>query len=284
MFKEEYAKLKSKAESALREFFGSGGFERLEKGMEYSLFAGGKRLRPVIILHLCQTFGVQDNLSRAFASAIEMIHTYSLIHDDLPAMDGDTLRRGKPTNHMVFGEGDAILNGDALLNLAFETLLNNVEKKEDIKAARYLAKASGRLGMCSGQSADLFFEGKEVSDKELSYINKNKTGALIKACFVVPAILANKDISIWEEIGDKFGVLFQLTDDYLDVFGLKENLGKSIGKDEKSHKATVMTVLGKENCLNKIDTLKIEIISLLLKLVDNKFLIDLTESTATRIS
>lgn len=218
----------------------------------YSLSAGGKRLRPMLLTECFKMCGGVDEESvLPFACAMEMIHTYSLIHDDLPAMDDDDLRRGKPTNHKVYGEATAILAGDALLNLAFETALSadGVDSSKKIAAISQMAASSGWDGMIGGQIVDLASEGKKISLEELKYIHKLKTGALIKASCVMGAILAGADdkkLKKVESYAENLGIAFQIQDDILDVTANEEELGKPVGSDEKNEKSTYVTLCGLE--------------------------------------
>ncbi len=210
----------------------------LQDGMTYSLFAGGKRLRPVICLGSCEMLGGSATEALKAACAIEMIHTYSLIHDDLPAMDDDDLRRGKPSNHKVFGEANAILAGDGLLSLAMQ-LVSQVENKK-----AYQAVAKGAVEMVYGQSLDL--NGKPDAET-LFKTHEKKTGALLKAAVLAGAYTANaeqRQIDILSSFSDHFGLLFQITDDILDITGTREQLGKSVGKDERDDKVTFVTLYG----------------------------------------
>lgn len=220
--------------------------------MSYSLEAGGKRLRPTLMLMFAKLLELPEKEAMPFACALEMIHTYSLIHDDLPAMDNDDLRRGKPTNHKVFGEAMAILAGDALLNLAAET----VSKAEySIPAGRVLAAlnelfaASGAKGMIGGQVIDIESEGKDVSLETLKKLHLLKTGALIRAAGRIPAALAGADgeqLAAITAYCENLGVAFQIRDDLLDVYGSTEELGKKVGSDEANHKTTYVSLCGLE--------------------------------------
>ena len=222
--------------------------------MRYSLLAGGKRLRPVLFLAVCDMLGGDLEEVLPFACAIEMIHTYSLIHDDLPAMDNDDYRRGKPTNHKVYGEAIAILAGDGLLNMAYELMLdstssnlNNIENK--VKAMAYIAKSSGVRGMIGGQVVDIESENTEVSIETLEYMHRNKTGALIKAPIISAAIICNaseKDIQCLESYAEGIGLAFQIKDDILDVEGNIEKLGKKVGSDALNKKTTYVSLYGLE--------------------------------------
>jgi len=230
------------------------------KAMRYSLMAGGKRLRPVLALAVCELLDGDIEEVMPYACAIEMIHTYSLIHDDLPAMDDDDYRRGRLTNHKVFGEAMAILAGDALLNFAFEiateaAYLNAMDKKGSqaiinrIKAINIISRASGASGMIGGQVVDLESEGREISSSLLEYMHRCKTGALIKAPVMVAAVLCNAsedDINCLERFADNIGLAFQIKDDILDVEGNIEDLGKATGGDAARKKSTFVTVYGLE--------------------------------------
>lgn len=226
----------------------------LLKAMNYSLFAGGKRIRPVLLLSAHELVGGNIDESMALACGLEMIHTYSLIHDDLPAMDDDDLRRGMPTNHRVFGEGMAILAGDALLNLAYEVFLENAMKyphklKQHIKAAFAIAKAAGIHGMIGGQVADLEQEGRDIRADALLYIHTHKTGALIEAAVRAGALLEPIEEDAEEAIakyGQNLGLAFQIVDDILDVVGDAASMGKNPSRDERRKKATFPALYGLE--------------------------------------
>lgn len=220
--------------------------------MRYSLKAGGKRIRPTIMREIFHMYNSDDTLIAPFAMAIEMIHTYSLIHDDLPAMDDDDLRRGKPTCHIQYGEAIAILAGDALLNLAFEIVHNHARKLPTvpiIEGIWELSKASGGRGMIGGQVADILNEKIDVSLELLNFINLHKTSALIEAAFVIGAIIggaSNDDVEILRGVGRNIGLAFQIQDDLLDVIGNEEELGKPVKSDEKNEKNTYVTLIGKK--------------------------------------
>ena len=223
----------------------------LFNAMRYSLMAGGKRLRPALCLMTAALFGDETKVLD-FACSLEMIHTYSLIHDDLPAMDNDALRRGKPTNHVVFGEAMAILAGDALLNLAFEVMISDAQKKKDemssaLEAMRIISKASGSTGMILGQAADLEFEAKDKDEEVLEYIHKRKTAAMITASVLSGAVLmgaGEEETDALKEYADRIGLVFQIIDDVLDVVGDKEKLGKTPGKDTASGKQSFAGIYG----------------------------------------
>lgn len=224
----------------------------ITEAMRYSLFAGGKRLRPILALMSCELFSGSEEEVLPFACCIEMIHTYSLIHDDLPAMDNDDLRRGKPTNHKVFGEGFAVLAGDALLNKAFEIMIGILVKEqrlEYIRAIDVICKSAGISGMIGGQCIDLYSENKSIDFETLKNMHSKKTGAMIKASLAAGAIISKADeadISNIMEFGDAIGLAFQVKDDILDVSGSKESLGKSINKDAKSHKCNFISLFGQK--------------------------------------
>lgn len=221
--------------------------------MEYSLKAGGKRLRPILLIEACRALGGDVKKAYPFACAVEMIHTYSLIHDDLPAMDDDDLRRGKPTNHKVFGEGIAILAGDGLLNYAHElmikSIVEDVENKSLPRAAYEISNAAGVYGMIGGQCADLEGEGKPVDLKTLEFIHRHKTGALITAPLKAGAIIGGAtkaQLESIEKYGEAIGLAFQITDDILDVVGDEKSLGKKVGSDEANEKSTYPSIYGLE--------------------------------------
>lgn len=215
----------------------------LTESMRYSLLSGGKRVRPVLFFGALAAFGADYRGNEDFAVALESIHTYSLIHDDLPAMDNDDFRRGRLSNHKVFGEANAILAGDALLSYAFDLLLAACGRGEGyLRAAQALSKAAGAAGMVAGQSADLLYTGENGGETELLWIYRNKTGRLIAAPLVMAACIAEKYAAEAEEFGLELGNLFQLTDDILDASGESEKIGKTVGKDEAEQKLTAVKV------------------------------------------
>lgn len=235
--------------------------ETISRAVRYSLFAGGKRLRPILVLAAAEAVGglVEDALPAA--AAFEMIHTYSLIHDDLPAMDDDSLRRGKPTSHVVFGEAIAILAGDALQTHAFRVLSegeSGIPAERRLRAVALLADAAGASGMVGGQVADLEAEGQPVSSDSLEFIHRHKTGALIHAASEVGAVVgggSDDQIAHLASYGENIGLAFQIIDDILDVTGSAETLGKSAGKDEKAGKATYPHVHGIQNAQERASEL-----------------------------
>lgn len=222
--------------------------------MNYSMKAGGKRLRPMLMRETYEMFGGTDvSVIEPFMAAIEMIHTYSLIHDDLPALDNDELRRGLPTAHVKFGEAMAILAGDALLNYAFETATKafkgTAEDIQTAKALQILARKPGIYGMIGGQTVDVEEENKEISFDTLMYIHNNKTAALIECAMMIGAVLAGaseKEVAVIEKIANKVGIAFQIEDDILDVVSTSEALGKPAGSDEKNGKNTYVLFKGIE--------------------------------------
>lgn len=217
----------------------------LHRAMRYSVFAGGKRLRPILAMASFEAVGGRGKAILPVACALELIHTYSLIHDDLPCMDDDDLRRGKPTLHKVYGDGMAVLAGDALHALAFELLL----QAKNPQVVYEVAKAIGTEGMIGGQVKDLEAEGKKVSLREVEYIHTHKTGRLLRASVKAGAILGCADkatLSALSSYGEKFGLAFQIVDDILDVVGKEEVIGKKKGSDKANSKATYPEVIGLE--------------------------------------
>ena len=219
--------------------------------MNYSVKAGGKRLRPLVLLETLKLFGGEEEEAYPFMAAIEMIHTYSLVHDDLPAMDNDKYRRGKLTTHAKFGENMAILAGDALLNYAYEIMsdavMNSKYPKRAIRAMQTIARKAGIYGLVGGQTVDVENEGKEMSIDTINYIHNLKTAALIEGSMMAGAILAGakaEEIDIVEKIAKSIGVAFQIQDDILDVTGDTNQLGKAVLSDEKNHKTTYVSLLG----------------------------------------
>ena len=254
-FREQLNHYSEALEKILAEYLQSVRFrpDILDESVRYSLQNGGKRLRPALMFAVARMLGNRIETVAPFALALELIHTYSLIHDDLPAMDNDDFRRGKPSNHRVFGEGQAILAGDALLNeayrLCFEACTNG---KTYIAAAELLCKNAGPAGMIAGQAADLYYQGRENAGKcEAEFIVVHKTAMMIRSAVTVPAIVADMDeniVALLDEFGKQFGILFQLTDDMLDVTGDFEKLGKTVGKDAAENKLSYVQLYGMEEC------------------------------------
>ena len=224
----------------------------LAEAMRYSLLAGGKRIRPLLVLEFCRIAGGDVEKALPVACAIEMLHTYSLIHDDLPCMDNDELRRGKPTNHMVYGECTATLAGDALQAEAFGTILRcDLPPAVKANCAEILAGAVGLDGMCGGQFLDMSWEGRALTEQELSEINSRKTGALlVAACQMGVAAAGGSELMLAAagHYGSAIGMAFQIRDDMLDVLSTAEELGKPIGSDLEENKNTYMVLMGREGC------------------------------------
>ena len=227
--------------------------KKIYEVMEYTIQAGGKRLRPMLMLETYKMFGGTSKVIEPFMAAIEMIHTYSLIHDDLPCMDNDDYRRGKKTAHVVYGEDMALLAGDALLNYAYETAANALMYPDHItdaaRAMKILAQKAGVFGMVGGQVVDVEMEGKSLTMDQITFIHEKKTSALIEASMMIGAALAGKgkgDIQMIKRIARKVGVAFQIQDDILDVIGDEKKLGKPVGSDEKNDKTTYVSLVGIE--------------------------------------
>ncbi|MBQ8983983.1 MAG: polyprenyl synthetase family protein [Lachnospiraceae bacterium] len=276
--------------------------------MNYTMTAGGKRLRPMLMLETYRLFGGDQRIVEPFMAAIEMIHTYSLIHDDLPALDNDDYRRGRKTAHIVYGEDMAILAGDALLNYAYETAAkafdllsdrdNNAPdpKQEDtdhirrmeqvIKAYTILARKPGIYGMIGGQTADVELTGKQLTEEELNYIYENKTGALIEASMMIGAILAGakeEQAAAVEKLAGIVGYAFQIQDDILDIEGSAEELGKPLHSDEENGKVTYVTIHGLDKAKQDVARMTEEAVEILDTLPgNNQFLRELILSLISR--
>lgn len=260
----------------------------LFEAMRYSLNAGGKRIRPILVLEFCRITGGDCDKSLPVACAIEMLHTYSLIHDDLPCMDNDDLRRGKPTNHVVYGECTATLAGDALQAEAFGTILRSeLPAEARAECARILADAVGADGMCGGQFLDMIGENKLLTADELDEINSRKTGALlIAACTmgVAAAVGNEKQSEAARRFGAAIGAAFQIRDDMLDVISTSEQLGKPIGSDAQERKNTYMALYGTERCMKMIEKLtEVAKAALNEAFDDTTFLCELADSMVTRM-
>ncbi len=261
--------------------------------MNYSLLGGGKRLRPLLMFECYRLFGGEDDIIEPFMAAIEMIHTYSLVHDDLPCMDNDEYRRGRKTTHAVYGEGMAVLAGDGLLNFAFETACKafdklNVLQDSDFDAKRIgtalqiLAGKSGVYGMIGGQCADIEAEGvdpEKMTEERIMYIHSHKTSALIQDAMMVGAVLAGAgelELAKVERAGYNIGIAFQIRDDILDVTSTTEELGKPVGSDERNQKPTYVSIHGLNKAKADVDALSEEAVNLLKGLGDgNQFLSEL---------
>ena len=258
------AKSKTLVESALDESLGPERPEILREAMRYSLLAGGKRLRPILCLAACELAGGQPEKAIPTAVALEMIHTMSLIHDDLPAMDNDDLRRGRPTNHKVYGDAIAILAGDALLTRAFEMVAvrsSGVPAERLLKVVGELSLASGAPGLVGGQVVDLESEGKNVDLDTLEYIHLHKTGALLRACVICGALVGGAEQDLLDALSiyaRGIGLAFQIIDDILDVTASSEVLGKTAGKDLIADKTTYPKLLGLDESRKRANTLVIQ--------------------------
>ena len=255
--------------------------------MEYSLLSGGKRLRPVLTLECCRLCGGDVNTALPLGCAVEMVHTYSLIHDDLPAMDDDDLRRGKPTSHKVYGEATAILAGDGLLTAAFGVIAgaDTLTEGQRLAAVRALSSAAGPQGMVGGQVLDMAGEGRALSAPEVEELQRLKTGALIGCAARLGCIAAGADektTSAVEQYAHKLGLAFQVRDDILDVTGNLDDLGKPIGSDEKQGKTTFVTLLGLEQCQQWVEELSGGACACLDGLVGTEFLTRLARTLAER--
>ncbi|HAT88601.1 MAG TPA: farnesyl-diphosphate synthase [Roseburia sp.] len=261
------------------------------EAMNYSFLAGGKRLRPILMLETYRLFGGRSKVIEPFMAAIEMIHTYSLVHDDLPAMDNDEYRRGKKTTHVVYGEAMAILAGDALLTYAFETATKALDIEPQNpgigKAIRILSAKAGIYGMVGGQTVDVESENTcDMTKEKLDFIYRLKTSALIEASMMIGAVLAGatgNEQKIVEEVASKVGLAFQIQDDILDVTSTMEVLGKPIGSDEKNHKSTYVTYEGIEKAKQDVADLSEKAIAQMETLVvKNEFLTELLRYLISR--
>lgn len=261
------------------------------EAMNYSFLAGGKRLRPILMLETYRLFGGRSKVIEPFMAAIEMIHTYSLVHDDLPAMDNDEYRRGKKTTHVVYGEAMAILAGDALLTYAFETATKALDIEPQNpgigKAIRILSAKAGIYGMVGGQTVDVESENTcDMTKEKLDFIYRLKTSALIEASMMIGAVLAGatgNEQKIVEEVASKVGLAFQIQDDILDVTSTMEVLGKPIGSDEKNHKSTYVTYEGIEKAGRDVTDLSEQAIAQMETLVvKNEFLTELLRYLISR--
>lgn len=264
-------------------------YDGLLEAMDYSLTAGGKRIRAILVLEFCRVCGGDINKALPIACAIEMLHAYSLIHDDLPCMDDDDLRRGKPTNHKVYGECTAVLAGDALQAEAFGTILRS-ELPASVRAdcAEILADAAGADGICGGQYLDMEGEGKKLSEQELDEVNSRKTGALIIAACQMGVIAGGgngNQLQAAAQVGAALGAAFQIRDDMLDVISTTEELGKPIGSDAEENKNTFMAMYGAEKCADMVDKLtKYAKFILTQSFSDTDFLCALADSLVTRLN
>lgn len=269
-FNEEREKKVQEIESILKKYLPEQeGYQKLiMEAMEYNLMAGGKRLRPMLMRETYAMFGGQSPVIEPFMAALEMIHTYSLVHDDLPAMDNDDYRRGRKTTHIVYGEGMAVLTGDALLNYAFETAAKafDMEPEKSLligKAMQILGKKAGIYGMIGGQVVDVESAGKKIDQEVITFIYSLKTCALIETAMMIGAVLAGaseEEVQKVEAIAWKVGMAFQIQDDILDVTSTSEVLGKPVHSDEKNDKTTYVTLVGYERAKEEVERLSIEAI------------------------
>lgn len=292
-FKEQLIEKVQKIEEVLREYLPeANGYQKvIMEAMEYSVMAGGKRLRPMLMQETYRLFGGEEKVIEPFMAAIEMIHTYSLVHDDLPAMDNDEYRRGRKTTHVVYGEAMGILAGDALLNYAFETAAKAFsmypEKSLEIgKALQVLSQKAGIYGMIGGQVVDVESVGQSLSKEVLDFIYELKTSALIECSMMVGAILAgasDEDVRDVEKIAKGVGIAFQIQDDILDVTSTVEVLGKPIHSDEKNEKTTYVTLVGLSAAKAYVESISMEAIELLHRFeAKDSFLEELLKSLIDR--
>ena len=271
-FKEELKEKTAHIEAVIRNYLPKEeGYQKtVIEAMNYSVEAGGKRLRPMLMEETYHMFGGTGTVIEPFMAAMEMIHTYSLVHDDLPAMDNDEYRRGRKTTHIKYGEAMGILAGDGLLNYAFETAVKAFVLEPDNEtlpeALQVLAHKAGIYGMLGGQCVDVEEEGKPLTREKLDFIHRLKTGALIEASMVIGALLAGasrEDVDVVENIAGKVGLAFQIQDDILDVTSTTEVLGKPVLSDEKNHKTTYVTIRGLEPAKKDVEEISKEAVALL---------------------
>ena len=238
----------------------------LISAMKYGLFPGGKKIRSKILLDIGSLYKINYKTLIVVGAAVECIHAYSLIHDDLPCMDNDNLRRGKPSTHIKFGESTAVLAGNSLLTMAFEILASNnfkVDEKIKVQLIKRLSECSGHLGIAGGQYLDLSFEKKKISKNKIVEMEIKKTGKLFSFCCMAPAIIKKrkfKEINFFEDVGANIGLLFQIADDLIDFKGVSKIAGKKTGKDKKKGKATLISLLGYKNAIKYTNKIKSKII------------------------
>lgn len=292
-FNEDRLKKVNQIETILKEWLPEqSGFQyKIMEAMEYNLMAGGKRIRPMLMFETYKMFRGKSRVIEPFMAALEMIHTYSLVHDDLPAMDNDDYRRGRKTTHVVYGEAMGILTGDALLNYAFETASKAFDMEPESsyvigKALQILSKKAGILGMIGGQVIDIEASGNEVEKEKLDVIYELKTSALLESAMMIGAVLAGaseEEIEKVELAAKKIGIAFQIQDDVLDVTSTKEELGKPIHSDEKNDKTTYVTRIGLDNAKKEVERLSNEAVAILENLnYKNTFLMCLIETLVNR--
>lgn len=291
-FKEELQIRTAHAEEIIRRYLPEkAGFARtMAEAMNYSMCAGGKRLRPILLLETFRMFGEDERVAEPFMAGIEMIHTHSLIHDDLPAIDNDDYRRGRLTTHKVYGEAMGVLSGVSLLNYAYETMLGAFDLTSDkdrvIRALKIMSNKTGLYGMLGGQSVDVENDGKEISREMLDYIYEHKTSALIEASMMAGAILGGADeeqTAQIEKAASAIGLAFQIQDDILDVTSTSQELGKPVHSDEKNNKVTYVTLFGVEKASEQVQKLSEQAEAVLEGLSSkNKFLTALVMEMASR--
>ena len=291
-FREEQKKRTEWTEEVIREFLPKeeGYQKEIMEAMNYSVLAGGKRLRPLMMYETYRMFGGEGEVIRPFMAAMEMIHTYSLVHDDLPAMDNDEYRRGKLTTHAKYGHAMGILAGDALLNFAFETAVSAFDYGEDpgrvAKALQILAKKAGIYGMIGGQVVDVQSSGHAISEERLDFIYELKTSALLEAAMMTGAVLAGaaeEEVRTIEQVASDVGVAFQVRDDILDVTGTLESIGKPVHSDDKNEKTTYVTLKGLEQASADVEELSDRALRNLASLpYKNEFLTELIQSLVYR--
>lgn len=291
-FKDELNKRTERAEEVIRRWLPEekGFAKTMAEAMNYSMCAGGKRLRPILLLETCRLFGGDEKLAEPFMAAIEMIHTHSLIHDDLPAIDNDDYRRGRLTTHKVYGEAMGVLSGVCLLNYAYETMFRAFSEAPGddrvIRAVRIMAEKTGIYGMLGGQSVDVENDGKPITKDMLDYIYEHKTSALIEASMMTGAVLAGADeneTAAVEKAASYIGLAFQIRDDILDVTSTSQELGKPVHSDEKNSKITYVTLFGTEEASRQVSELSEKAVSLLEGLNrKNEFLTDLIREMVSR--
>ena len=291
-FQDELAKRTEETEKVIRSFLpAEAGFAgTMAQAMNYSMLAGGKRLRPMLIRETYRLFDGKEEVVKPFMAGMEMIHTHSLIHDDLPALDDDDYRRGRLTTHKVYGEAMGVLSGVALLNRAYEVMISAFDLTEDkervIAAMRIMADKTGINGMLGGQSVDVENDGKPLEREMLDYIYKNKTSELIEASMMTGAVLAGaseEELEVVEQAAENIGLAFQIQDDILDVTSTQEELGKPIHSDEKNNKVTYVSLMGAPAAAGKVKELSEHAVELLNRLDrKNEFLDLLVESLISR--
>ena len=260
-------KIANDTNSFLKRFIKNQKKTKLVSVMNYGLFPGGKKIRSKIIIDIGYLFKIDYKTLIIVGAAVECIHAYSLIHDDLPCMDNDDLRRGKPSTHIKFGEATAVLAGNSLLTMAFEILTSEslkISENKKVNLIKKLSKCSGHLGIAGGQYLDLSFEKKKIFKNKIIDMEIKKTGKLFSFCCMVPAIIKDKnmkEIKFFEKIGAKIGLLFQIADDLIDYKSTTKKAGKKTGKDKKKGKATLISLLGYENAIKYSNKIKSDIVS-----------------------